>query len=49
MDTAYVERAHGGWDCWTYRDGRRVRLLWRSSLGQVQEWCRRRAYKLVVC
>jgi len=47
MDTAYVERANGQWECWTYSDQQRVYLMRGDSLGDIAEWCAGQRFRLV--
>lgn len=48
METLYVERSGGRWECWAYSDGRRVYVLFTSDYEKVLSFKRRHKYDRLV-
>lgn len=46
-DTAYIERANGRWEAWTYADGRRLILGHSHTLGALIDKWRLRGFHIV--
>jgi hypothetical protein len=49
MTTAYVERANGRYEAWTYSDGERVMVArWYGSLADLERTLRAEGYSLII-
>ncbi len=46
--TAYVERAAGRWECWTYEEGRRRYLKFSHDMKIIQAFCQKYGYRLLL-
>lgn len=46
MDKAYIERANGHWEAWTYSDGRRV-FIAKGNKSDVMMYCVMHGYSFI--